>query len=255
MKRLLMCVLFFGLVPQAISPIELPVLSQEENIPEIRIEDYSFKKRKLSFKILDIRQRKINDKPEGSIKIRVKISDMGDKPLFDQTKSMKTAKKEMNIAIPFYKLKKGKYKVYVEATDLFTNKNAVVKDTVKLKKMNSSVPTDGKFSISYFWRRDNMCRHGISPNIKLYNVPDGTIVFTIKVIDLDMRSSDHGGGIVKYKGKNYIRSGALRNYRGPCPPAGVTHEYSIVVYAINANNKLVGKAEYIQSCSGLQNHY
>ena len=38
--------------------------------------------------------------------------------------------------------------------------------------------------------------------------------FKIEVTDLDLRSFDHGGGIVQYKGKEYIRNGALLKYFG-----------------------------------------
>ena len=76
-----------------------------------------------------------------------------------------------------------------------------------------------------------------NPEIKVSNVPDGTVYFQVSMIDLDKRSFNHGGGTVENGGDGIIKKGSLKSYKGPCPPS--THTYEFTVKALNADKSLI----------------
>jgi phosphatidylethanolamine-binding protein (PEBP) family uncharacterized protein len=79
-----------------------------------------------------------------------------------------------------------------------------------------------------------------SPEMKLSNIPDGTVELKVKMFDRDYPSANHGGGTVQYTGQSVIPRYALKNYYGPNPPSGVTHRYEITVEAIDAGGNVIG---------------
>ncbi len=223
----------------------------QDSKPPLTISDFSFKKGILSFKITNFMLKEQNNKPSGLVLIGIKITDTSNNiSIFDQSKTLSTQKNEIGISIPFKKIKNGTFGFEIVAGDAHAKKKTTLARSLKIKKGTQLPTTEKKFRISYTWQSNNMCKDGRSPRIDLQDVPEGTKLFTIIVSDLDLRSFDHGGGNSKYKGKDYIRSGALHKYHGPCPPGGVTHRYSIVVIAKDAKNRFLAKAEYIQPCSG-----
>lgn len=248
MKSISSCVLLVVLAILSFSFLASPIHGQEKN-PSLTIGDFFIKEGKLSFLISNFLLNNADDKLAGQVQIRIKITDISNNPLFDQSKIVSTPKSELRITIPLKMLKDGEYSFFIEAGDMLAKKKTTLAQKVQLVEGTQIQTTVDGFAISYTWQPSNMCQDGQSPRIDLKNVPEGTKLFKVEVIDLDLRSFDHGGGIVKHKGKEYIRSGALRTYYGPCPPSGVTHTYSIVVYAMNSDNQTLAKAEYSQSCS------
>jgi phosphatidylethanolamine-binding protein (PEBP) family uncharacterized protein len=61
------------------------------------------------------------------------------------------------------------------------------------------------------------------------------------MVDLDYRSFDHGGGGAALTGEASVTlpEGALKNYRGPCPPnfSSFGHDYEFTVRAIGADGQ------------------
>ena len=83
-----------------------------------------------------------------------------------------------------------------------------------------------------------------SPEIRVKNVPDGTVFLQAKFRDLDYLSYNHGGGIIEYKGGGIIPTGALEHYTSPCSPSK-DNRYEFTVKALNGDKSLVlgeGKA-------------
>lgn len=102
-----------------------------------------------------------------------------------------------------------------------------------------------EFRIEFTWDPDmKRCFSKESPEIKLFNVPEGTTQLRVKMVDRDARSYPHGGGRIDYDGESSIAQGALKKWEGPCPPSG-THTYEFIVDA-RAGKKKVGKAKYAQ---------
>ena len=105
--------------------------------------------------------------------------------------------------------------------------------------------------VDFSWDGIRRCT-GISPEIKLSNIPAGTVSFYVKLKDLDAPDYNHGGGKVPHDGSGVIPKKALRpdfglasRYRGPCPPMGA-HSYVFTVKALDADGKVLSKGEAMQ---------
>ena len=76
----------------------------------------------------------------------------------------------------------------------------------------------------------------MSPEIKVGNVPAGTVAFKVNLRDNDKPGWRHGGGKVPADASGVIPAGALTDgYNGPCPPDG-SHNYEFTVKALDAND-------------------
>ncbi len=83
---------------------------------------------------------------------------------------------------------------------------------------------------------------GTSPEIRVGNIPAGTADFRVSLRDNDAPSFNHGGGTYKNDGTGVIPEGALKNYKGPCPPT--THSYEFTVVARDAGGKTLSSGVY-----------
>lgn len=84
------------------------------------------------------------------------------------------------------------------------------------------------FEIDFNWDGLKLCTSGkpnrvANPQFTLKDVPAGTKYIRFKMVDLDVPSYNHGGGVVAYSGQRIIEPGAFK-YKSPCPPNG-THTY------------------------------
>ena len=104
----------------------------------------------------------------------------------------------------------------------------------------------GDLTVEWEWKSGHKCYYK-SPQINLTGVPDSTVKFSVKMVDLDMTSFNHGGGKVDNDGSGVIREGALSYYKGPCPPAG-GHQYEITVNAMDASGSMIAKGKAVRSC-------
>jgi|SRR5215468_1001648 len=84
---------------------------------------------------------------------------------------------------------------------------------------------------------------GISPEIRLGNVPGGIASYEVTLTDLDVPSFHHWSQTVRAEGP-IIREGAGSSYFGPCPPSG-THRYQIKVVALDGQNRAVASGEKV----------
>ena len=78
-----------------------------------------------------------------------------------------------------------------------------------------------------------------NPEFTLSSIPEGTVRFSMYMIDLDAPGFNHGGGKVNYAGGHKILPGAFK-YKSPCPPGGV-HRYEWRITALDKDGKTVGK--------------
>jgi hypothetical protein len=246
MKRIRLGILFVVLAVFSFSFLEYPVRAQEKN-PSLKIGDFSFKEGNLSFQISNFLLNNSDDKLSGQVQIKIKVTDKSNNPLFDQGKLVNSPKSEMHVTIPLKMLKDGEYSFFIEAADILAHKKATLVQKVQLVEGTQiQMTVDGFAIIDYFFGINNLCPKGDSPRIALKNVPEGTNLFKVEVTNLDKINIPHGGGIVKYEGKEFIKAGALQTYLGPCPTKGATHRYSIVVYAMDSNKQTLAKAELIK---------
>lgn len=81
-----------------------------------------------------------------------------------------------------------------------------------------------------------------NPKIQLTGVPEGTKRFLVSLVDLDLRSYDHGSGFADNDGSGIIARGAIKgNYNGPTPwLPGMIHKYEITVEAYDEKGIVIG---------------
>lgn len=104
----------------------------------------------------------------------------------------------------------------------------------------SSIPVvkdASKLDVSVEWTDKSGCSL-TSPPIRIKNAPKETKFIDVYMVDLNMPSFRHGGGMVAYDGSGLIAEGALSSFKGPCPP-GTTHTYEFTVDALNADKSLI----------------
>jgi phosphatidylethanolamine-binding protein (PEBP) family uncharacterized protein len=84
---------------------------------------------------------------------------------------------------------------------------------------------------------------GISPEIRLSNVPGGVASYEITLTDLDVPSFHHWKQTLPASSP-IIQEGAGSGYFGPCPPSG-THRYEIRIVARDGQNHVVASGEKV----------
>ncbi len=103
-------------------------------------------------------------------------------------------------------------------------------DTSKLPRMGVDFAFDQK----------HKCQ-GVSPEIRLTNVPAGVASYDVIMTDLDAPSFHHWSQTIAAAGST-IREGIGVGYFGPCPPSG-THRYQIAVTARDGQKQPVAYGE------------
>ena len=95
-------------------------------------------------------------------------------------------------------------------------------------------------NIDWEWKGSHQCSPS-SPALVVSGIPNGTKSLQITMVDHDARHYDHGGGTIEHSGGSsmIIPEGALKNYKGPCPPnfSSFGHEYEFTVKAIAADGQ------------------
>lgn len=97
-------------------------------------------------------------------------------------------------------------------------------------------------TVSFKFDSSSKCSR-TSPEIRVGNIPEGTVSFSVRLKDLNVPSWRHGGGTVANDGTGIIPKGALTSgYNGPCPPSG-SHTYKFTVKARDANEDTLAEGE------------
>ena len=91
-------------------------------LPEIHIDSISFHEKKLSIAIGQFLRQETGSGERGKISVRVRIKDEEDKIVFNKSKCLIPDQDITTISINFDWLKKGKYNVLVNVTDILTGK-------------------------------------------------------------------------------------------------------------------------------------
>lgn len=106
--------------------------------------------------------------------------------------------------------------------------------------VSSAAFAQSGLAIDWEWKTSHQCSP-TSPAFKLTEVPGETASLEISMIDQDFKSFKHGGGAVAHSGGTTasVPEGALKNYKGPCPPnfSTIGHKYEFTVRAMAADGK------------------
>ncbi|MBK6638278.1 MAG: hypothetical protein IPH08_14825 [Rhodocyclaceae bacterium] len=108
-------------------------------------------------------------------------------------------------------------------------------------------------SVDWVWLRAHQCSKA-SPEIKVSGIPAGAVELKVDMLDNDMPSFNHGGGVVAHDGSAVeatIAQGALQRYVGPCPPnfSSFGHDYQITVTALGADKAALGSGKATKTFS------
>jgi hypothetical protein len=115
----------------------LQKLEKQIQTPDIKIENFSFKRKVLVFTVRDYLMREIEGKPQpvGRMKVRIRLMDKNNNSLFDQQKILTAQKTEFKISLgAFKKIKRGEYNFLIDAVDLLTGKEADLHQQVLVKR-------------------------------------------------------------------------------------------------------------------------
>jgi phosphatidylethanolamine-binding protein (PEBP) family uncharacterized protein len=93
--------------------------------------------------------------------------------------------------------------------------------------------------LSFEWGPTQKCFDPHSPPMSVSDVPAGTRTIDFQMHDLQAPNFHHGGGTVRYRGKNAFPYGAF-TYKGPCPPE--PHTYRFTATALDKDGKVLAKA-------------
>ena len=114
--------------------------------------------------------------------------------------------------------------------------------------LQTTIVYSQNLKVDFTWQLKHSCSK-VLPEIKVEGIPAGTIELNIRMVDLDMRTFNHGGGLVKndtgFSDKYTVAEGALKSYDGPCPPnfSSFGHDYEFTVIARDKENKKVAEGE------------
>jgi phosphatidylethanolamine-binding protein (PEBP) family uncharacterized protein len=97
-----------------------------------------------------------------------------------------------------------------------------------------------RITLDFGFAQKHKCQ-GVSPEIRLTNVPSGVVTYDIKMTDLDAPSFHHWAQTVPASAP-VIREGAGTGYYGPCPPSG-THRYQIEIIGRDAQKNPLAYGE------------
>jgi phosphatidylethanolamine-binding protein (PEBP) family uncharacterized protein len=89
----------------------------------------------------------------------------------------------------------------------------------------------------------NKCQ-GESPEIRLTQVPQGTVAYQVQMIDEDVPSFRHWNQTLRVTGPVIPAGAGTGNYYGPCPPSG-KHTYRVTVTAVDAAGHSLAHGEYV----------
>jgi len=105
--------------------IKAYLINKKLEIPIIRIDKLSFEEKKLRMFISNFLIKSIEKENHGNINIQIQILDNHNNKVYNQNKNITTKQNNFSISVGFPWLKKGRYDIILQITDLFTGKSVV----------------------------------------------------------------------------------------------------------------------------------
>jgi phosphatidylethanolamine-binding protein (PEBP) family uncharacterized protein len=118
-----------------------------------------------------------------------------------------------------------------------------MRKTLLIALITTALPAfaQSSLTVDFEWKISHRCST-TSPALVLSGIPKDAKSLQVAMVDLDFRSFDHGGGGAELTGEASVTlpEGALKNYRGPCPPnfSSFGHDYEFTVKAIGADGRI-----------------
>lgn len=93
---------------------------KDEETPKIKIKNFLFKDRILSFTVADFKRAKVKEETTGKVEISIRIVDKENNSLYDQAKALTAKEEGLDISIGFKWLEQGEYKILIDIKDLIS---------------------------------------------------------------------------------------------------------------------------------------
>jgi VWFA-related protein len=111
-------------------------LEEKIKVPEIKIENFSFQGKVLAFTITDYMMKETSRDPVGRMKVRIRLTDSNELlMLYDQEKICTAKNNEIKVSLgAFKRITRGEYHFFIDATDLFTGKQANIHQNIIVRR-------------------------------------------------------------------------------------------------------------------------
>ena len=106
-------------------------------------------------------------------------------------------------------------------------------------------PNAVTLGVEYSWKGVTNCSN-ISPAIKVTGFPKATKSFSVRLVDVNVPTVNHGGGKIPSDGSGMIPSGAFDDYVGPCL-TGSSHQFRFIVKALDEQGTVIGEGSATQT--------
>jgi VWFA-related protein len=111
-------------------------LEEKINVPEIKIENFSFQGKVLVFTVKDYLMKEVGSNAVGRMKVRIRLTGSDEVlMLYDQEKICTAQNNEMKISLgAFKRIGRGEYHFFIDATDLLTGIQANTHHNIVVKR-------------------------------------------------------------------------------------------------------------------------
>ncbi len=92
--------------------------------PPVKINSVSFKNKQLKIELSNFYIMKTKQGSGGKLKIRIRINNIQEITIYDETKEMSANQDKVKISLDFSSITRGKYEIIVDVTDMYTEKTA-----------------------------------------------------------------------------------------------------------------------------------
>ena len=99
--------------------------SKKLEIPDISIKSIKFEKKSLSFQVEDYHRKEWNNEKTGHIRIKIQIQDPDHKICYDKIRTISSRKDFFSISIEFPWMKKGRYDIILQVTDILSGQSTL----------------------------------------------------------------------------------------------------------------------------------
>jgi hypothetical protein len=97
---------------------------------------------------------------------------------------------------------------------------------------------DPRMGVAVFYTADNLCSRGVSPRIRVNNVPDAAAGFLVRIQNISVLFSKPQDFAVEGSQPEFP-VGALSGYQGPCPGEQQRFDMRVEVVALDAGGRRI----------------
>ena len=234
--------------PNAIKSMPEKSIQQDANVLESAIQQLEVDRKKLAFE-----RKRFED--EKNLEEKRQQLQLDSQRLAEERRKFEQEKQEQTKANILNNKISDNTDLQVHANNSNNNNSKDLSTISKDNKSQHQTATNStNLKVDFIWKLAHKCVKK-SPEIMVSGIPPGTTELTVKMVDLDYRAFDHGGGFLKneesFPEQFTILEGALKSFIGPCPPSfnSFGNDYQFTVIAKDKKNQVLGKGSVVKTFS------